>query len=254
MGDLSKMLLVGGVIAGFNREVGEIGMMATVKKMLVRTKTNLEIRYGQEETKKILEKGPVIVVVNHPHQSDVMMIMAALPNRKDFFMIAQSTLMGLGRKIDRHIIPVFINEKQVAMKIWKKWKLEIFTKLHSPSRMPREMEKAKNRESIALASKKLDLGQMVIIFPAGGSENGGWLAGVGYLVKGAKNPGLKIVMANITGSSSWDYFRLIPGISGLLPTIKVRFSAPIGVEELEENEAKEVAWALEKRYRKWLED
>ena len=61
MGDLSKMLLVGAVIAGFNREVGEIGMMATVKKMLVRTKTNLEIRYGQEETKKILEKGPVIV-------------------------------------------------------------------------------------------------------------------------------------------------------------------------------------------------
>lgn len=248
MSDLSQMFLAGNIIGGFDKEVGEIGMIATVKNIFVRTKTKLEVKYGGKETKKILQRDPVVVIVNHPHQSDVMAIMAAMPSRKDFFMIAQSTLLGLGKNIDKHIIPVFINEKQVSMKIWKKWKLEVFTKLHSSSRMTREAEKNRNRESITLASVKLDLGGMVIIFPSGGSENGRWLTGVGYLIKGAKNPKLKIVMANIAGSSSWDYFRLIPGISRMLPTIKVRFSAPIKAKEFKDDEAKEIAKTLEVRY------
>jgi len=254
MSDLSQMVVTGRIIGGFDKEVGKIGMIATVKKILVRKKIKLELSYDRKITGQVLEKGPVIVTVNHPHQSDVMIIMAALPDREDFFMIAQSTLLGLGKNIDKHIIPVFINEKQIAMEIWKRWKVEIFTRLHSHKRTTREIEKEKNKKSVALASAKLDKKHMIIIFPTGGSGNMRWQAGIGHMIKGAKNPKLKIVMADIDGSSSWDYFRLIPGVSWLFPKIKVRFSAPIETGKLKKFEAKEIALKLETKCRKWLEN
>jgi 1-acyl-sn-glycerol-3-phosphate acyltransferase len=254
MSDLSQMVVAGKIIGGFDKEVGEIGMMATVKKMLARTKSKLEITFDGEETKQVLKNGPVIVTVNHPHQSDVMIIMAALPDRNDWGMIVQSTLLGLGKEIDKKMIPVFVDHQKDSLSFWKKSKYIFFAKLHTHKPLSREEGKEMNRRGLIGASSRLDKNELVIIFPTGGSKDGRWFSGVGHMIKGSKNPGLKIVMANIEGSSSWDYFRLIPGVSRLLPTIKVRFSLPIEVNEYRKMKAKEIALKLETKYEEWLKN
>ncbi|MFA6519002.1 MAG: 1-acyl-sn-glycerol-3-phosphate acyltransferase [Candidatus Shapirobacteria bacterium] len=254
MSNISEMTFVGSRIRHFDSQIGEMGLMATVKKLATNTNTKVETSYDSEETKVALKKGPVVVVANHPHQSDVIVIMAGLPDRDDFSMVAMSSLLGMGKNIDRHIIPVYINHRAKNKKISENWQFRLFTKLHSYCQMGEDEEKIKNRQSISLASERLSGGQMVIIFPGGGSANGRWFTGVGYMIKGSTNPNLKIIMANISGTTHWDYFRLIPGLSRILPKIRVRFSAPIGVNEFKESEAREIAKKLETRYEKWLEN
>jgi 1-acyl-sn-glycerol-3-phosphate acyltransferase len=251
MSRLTDIKLIGGWVRWFDTRVGDVGVKDAVTEVMNRTRSKLLVNYlGDSEN--ILKNQPVIVVANHPHESDVLAILGSLPLRTDFGMIANSVLRGIGDNLDKFIIPVYIHHRIENKSVRDEVKIKIFGKIHTSARLETEDEKTKNRASIAKAGLSLDQGGSVLIFPMGGSRDGSWFSGVGHMWRQTKKPEtIKVVMAKIEGTSEWDYLRLIPGISYFLPKFKVTFSPSYGWDKAKNEDAKEITKKMENIYCQW---
>lgn len=249
--DFTKLPLIKNVINKFDKEVQESGFQKALLQILIKTGTNINVINKTDNLTRILKENRVIIVAKHPFEIGILALIASLENRKDLNLIITSSLMNIGNNIDKHLIPVHIYNKEISGKKFH-LKLRILKKLYQTPCLSREEEHQKNIKSISLAIEKLNLGGLVTIFPDGGSNNGKWFNGIGYLINGVKDKNNAFVIkASIQGSSNWDYFRILPGFSKLLPKLKVKFSEPILMESYKDMDPKAITANLESDYKNW---
>jgi len=207
------------------------------------------------QTQKTLERDPVILICNHPHQAEVLVLLGSIPHRPKTFVIIMHNFLSILPALNKHLIPVYIGHKATTRdKDLLKYK--IFQKFHTTQKFTPEISHQKNIKSIALAAKKIDEGALVAIFPAGGTPlRRDFLSGLGHLIKNIKHPQkAKIVMAQIKGTSNLDYFRILPFIGKLLPKFQVDFSTPLKVSDYLSGDGRSIAKKIEVVYYHWSQN
>lgn len=236
-------------LKNFDNKVKNAGFNRAILELLKNTGTKLEIE-GKENIKENLQKDGIIIVANHPAETDVPALLATLEQRKDVYLIINSMFVGFLENMDKHLIPVYVTHGLKESKFDIKERL--FFWMTGKKILSKEESQIKNKASLKKAGKILRNGGVVIIYPGPNIKDGHWFPGVGYLIDEAKsNKKIKVLMAHIEGTSKWDYIRLIPGVAKLMPNFRVTFSNFLNIGQVWQNEAKKTAWYLESVYKNW---
>lgn len=227
------------------------GVSPALKEVVIKCSSAFNIEMP-EATKNIMEKNGVLVVCNHPAQADVLVLLAAIPHRKDTFLVAMHSLMSILPAINKHIIPVYIGHL-LDVKVHNKFIYGLFKKMHFNKEYSQEVAHKKNIKSMVFAAKKIDEGALVGIFPTGGLKNSReFLPGVGHIIKNLKSPKkASIVMAYVSGTSSWDFFRVIPVLNKIFPKLRIKFSEPMQAEKFIAENGRQISHNLQKVYDRW---
>jgi len=243
--------MIKGLVKKINNDVSKNGVVVAMRKFVKSCNTKVLVK-SNKEINRVLKNSPVLLVANHPAEADVLAILSAIKNRKDIFLIINSSLKKIIPELDKQLIPVYIYNKAIKT-LEGKIKLKILSWFHKIQNYPREEEHQKNIESINLASEKINKGGLVIIFPDGGDKKGDWLFGVGHLIHGVKNKEKSyVIRAYIEGTSNWDYLRLLPIIGKLLPKFRVSFSKPLRMDAVKMEDPKVTTSNLENKYWGWI--
>lgn len=245
-----KLLFWEHPISKFDQKIEREGIQKALKDLISIFKIKIET-INQEKAIKVLDKSGVIVASNHPTETDVPVLMSVLSNRPDQSVVAMSSLLNLGKNIDKHIIPVHINHRLMDQnKI--NLKLRFLRLLSQHQEISATEAHNKNIESINQAAKKVRNGELVSIFPGAGSKEERWFNGIGYLINKIGNTNNNwLVLTYIQGTSGWDYLRIIPLFKLLFPKVKIHFHKPISLKNYQGMEAKDITKKLEKIYQKW---
>ncbi len=227
------------------------GLVAVMRTIMARTGNKLIVKNKTEEIKKIMTKEPVLVICNHPAHSDVPILLSTLEPRKDLYLVASHHFINILPNADKQIIPVYVSHKEM---IKNNWKFRLINKLNPVKIYDQETAHQKNIDSISQATKKINSGGLVVIFPAAHSTNNQFMTGVGYLIKKLQKPqNIKIVMAHTQGTSGWDYFRLIPFVNKFMPPITISFTNGGKVSEYINDDPKKTTQNLQQKYYRWVE-
>lgn len=249
---LFSLPLVGFFLQNLDTDLENIGLQKAMMNIVLRSKTKFIISGLDTLLKQILETKPVIVIANHPFDSEEVAIMASLPSRKDSYLIVNSHFMGVSPQLDKHLIPVYIWHHVTDGKP-KKFFGRLLHKFHPTSIYPPDVEEKKNRESIRHAAKIITNGGLVIMFPGRRGKHGHWFSGIGHLIKNlGNNKHSYIVQAFVQGTSDADYLRMFPWFGRFLPTIHVTFAKPIKISDVRQADGKKIAIHLEDGYNRWI--
>lgn len=204
------------------------------------------------QTLNSLQHDPLILICNHPSQAEVFLTLGALPPRQNIFMISIHNLLGIIPALDKHLIPVYINHRLETQNKFD-WKTKLLNFFHYSPVFSKNEAHQKNIDSIKLAAQKIDQNSLVIIFPAGGTDNGrDFLPGVGYLVNQVKKyRQAKIVFAHASGTSTFDFLRLLPFVDKLMPDFKIEFSPVYSLSDFRYANPKISARQLQGAYDHW---
>lgn len=227
------------------------GVVTTFKGILESLGGIIESEKGEEE-RRVLGKEGVLLVANHPAEIDVLVTLATIEERRDWYIIINSMFVGKIEKLDKHFIPVYIdhNLDNNAFSLRE----QIFFLFHKKKRLSKEEAQERNRKSLERAAKMLDKGSLVIIYPGPNKVTGRWYKGVGHIMRQVKKKSkVRVVAGFIEGTSKWDYWRLIPGVSSLLPKFKVSFKLMGKMSDLWEKDATISTEKLEAMYKRWSE-
>jgi len=75
---------------------------------------------------------------------------------------------------------------------------------------------------------------------------------VGHLIKNLKYPEkTKIVMAYVSGTSTWDFLRIFPFVKYFLPKFKIEFSDPIPADNFNGDNGRLISLQLQNVYDRW---
>ncbi len=236
------------ILSRTNHRAEKLGIVAFMKSLIRIGRNNLEVTIPKE-TWKTLAQEPVLIISNHPAESDVPLLLSILQEREDTYLIASHHFLKILPDVDKNIIPVYISHHH-----WETndVRLKIFNKVHHSEIYNQEEAHAKNRESIALAGEKINAGGVVVIYPAAQEMNHHFRNGVGFLMEQIQNPKkAKIVMTYIKGTSPWDYLRLVPFLGKIMPKIKIVLSKPFPVNEVITSDGKATTKKLETKYNSW---
>lgn len=166
----------------------------------------------EERTREILQANPVIIVANHqPNTIEPLMLLAALPSRKDLRLVATPDVAN-----------VFGKETQ-------KYCLRVYHPKKGESAENKEKRQAINEGVIDYAIRELLSGKAIVIFPDGGTGTGKWRRGATRLVEGGfLQKDVYLIMAKIQCPKSSPYKLLFrTHFSGT-----VRFSEPLPIRSL----------------------
>lgn len=244
--------VVGRFIKNLDQDIKRFGLQTGMAKTLSRSHSKLLISGQDKATYRILQKKPVVVIANHPNQSDVFSLLASLPPRKDAFIVAINEIKGLVPHLDRFLIPVFIKHQRPFS--FKERTLNRLLSFFYPTpRLSPQKAHQKNILSIKKSSRTVEKGGLVAFFPGIREANGHWKPGLGYLLKNLNRKDVYIVRVYIKGTSYFDYLRFFPLLGKFLPTMEVYFSKPKLVYRtinLNMN-AREIVAGLEDQYSNW---
>ena len=225
------------------------GVVSTFRGILESLGGVMESEKGSME-KEALSKSGVLLVAKHPAEIDVLVTLASIEERRDWYIVINSMFVGKIEKLDKHFIPVYIdhNLDNNAFSLRE----QIFFLFHKKKRLSKEEAQERNRKSIQRAAEMLDKGALVIIYPGPNRVTGKWYKGVGHIMRQVKNKSkVKLIAGFIEGTSKWDYWRLIPGVSKLLPNFKVSFKLIGRISNIWEEEASLSTEKLENIYNNW---
>ena len=245
--------VVGRFIKNLDQDIKRFGLQRGMAKTLSRSHSKLLISGQKGATYRILQKEPVVIIANHPNQSDVFSLLASLPSRKDAFMVAINEIKGLVPHLDRFLIPVFINHQQ-PFSFREKTLDRLLSFFYPKPYLSPQKAHQKNILSIEKSSRMVEKGGLVAIFPGIREVDDHWRPGLGYLLKNLNRKDVYIVRVYIKGTSYFDYLRFFPLLGKFLPTMKVYFSKPklvYGTVNLNLN-AREIVARLEDQYSNWV--
>jgi hypothetical protein len=210
------------------------------------------VRGKNDLVKKVLEKKAVVIVANHPFESEEVALIASLPSRSDTYLVVNSHFMGVIPSLDNYLIPVYIWH-HVTREKSKKFLGILLHKFHpTPVYSPQEEHK-RNIKSIDRATQIVRKGGVVIIFPGRRSIDGHWFSGVGHLLKGlGKDSDAYVVKAYVHGTRDFDYLRILPGLGRFMPPIFVSFATPTKVDDVYDEDGKKITNKLETEYDSWV--
>jgi hypothetical protein len=222
-----------------------------MKKVLTQTNSGLVIRGLTPSLQKILSSRRVLLISNHPNQAEVLAILAALPQRSDYYLVANHKFFSILSAIDHHLIPVYIDHQSTEKHV--SWKLRLFKIFHRQTNFNKSIAHQKNIGSIALASQKLSAGALVQIFSVIKDATKEFSPGVGYLLKNSQSISkTQVVMIHVAGTSDLDYLRLLPFLGKLLPPFEITFSPAYTASDFVADTGRATANNLEITYRAWF--
>ncbi len=228
MANFKKIPLLGRVASWFDKQVEKGGLQGAAQVLATKLNAKIEICIPQQSI-SILETGPVLVVANHPFDSEWGPLLCALPKRPDIFIISSIRVTMAGSNVSKQIIPVhtksFVESKKLSAILHR-----LSGKKHTVT--AREVYTV-NTKALATALEKLNDGSLVIVFPQGADSSERWQHGLGRLLKAAGSQNIHVLFAHIGGTSNWDWLRFIPIVGKLFPSFKVTFSTPIAVNTID---------------------
>jgi len=234
-----------------NQDVASRGYAAAMSSVLNRTNSRLIVKGLTPSLKKMLSRNRILLISNHPNQAEVLAILAALPQRSDYYLIADHKFFSILPAIDHHLIPVYIDHQSTEKHV--SWKLRLLKKFHHQTDFDKTIAHQKNIDSITLASRKLSTGALVQIFPIIKDATKDFSPGVGYLLKNSKSISkTRVVMIHVAGTSDLDYLRLLPFVGKLLPPFEITFSPAFSASDFVANTGRATANNLEITYRAWV--
>jgi 1-acyl-sn-glycerol-3-phosphate acyltransferase len=239
------------ILRPINLSLKRNGISKTMREIVKKSSRAFTINISKD-TKKVIKNDRVLLICNHPAQVDVLLISAAVPTRRKFFIIAMHNLWSILPAINKHIIPVYIGHRFDA-RSKPDWKVNLLNKIHFTPQYSQEIAHQKNIKSITIATQKIDEGSLVTIFPAGGSSDyHTFLPGVGHIIKNLKYPEkTKIVMAHVSGTSTADFLRVIPFVNKFMPKFKVEFSEALDATDFTGDNGRQIAQNLQNVYDQW---
>ncbi len=237
----------------FDRRVGELGLQPAMLELIKKTRAKFKVGFANVKTKRILEKKPVLLVVNHPFEVEVVALTAALPPRKNTFLIMTREFLSVGENFSQHIIPVYLKKK--VYQETKKLLGRLLKVLKISYGFSDRVAHKKNIASIKLAAVKIKKGNLVVLFPEGlRGKKKVWYPGVGYLLNYlSKNSPAFYVKAYIQGSSPWCILRRVIKVGWLFPKIQVTFAKAVPIRKIlaKKLDSKKLTAYLKKDYLQW---
>lgn len=239
------------VLQPVDRKIKKRDLSSVLKEIIQKSCRDFQINLPGN-SKKVLKKDGVLLICNHPAQAEVLLLLAAIPKRSNFFLVIMHGILSILPSADKHLIPVYISHRLDDQQK-PDWKYNLLKKIHFIPEYSQEVAHQKNIQSINLAAEKIDNSSLVAIFPAGGSENKhDFLPGVGYIVKSLKHPQKShLLMAHVSGTSSWDFLRLIPFFNKFLPKFRIDFSEPSSLDTFSTGTGREISFQLQQYYDSW---
>ncbi len=240
-----------GIFHRLNEDIKNFGVQIAFKHVIEKRGVHFILKGLDPELIKVLSSHRVILVSNHPHEIEPFVLLASLPKRSDAFVVANIMFFNWLSELNKHLIPVHVRHRlgkaeRFRLRARLFWLLPLANKNISYAKGHKE-----NITNINNASKKIDAGGMVIIFP--GVDQKHWFPGVGFLLKHTTTiEPIYMVKVNITGINKLDLFRIIPFLSKLFPPITITFSKAKQVHNLRFRDGKGITMELERDYRKWL--
>lgn len=207
------------------------------------------------ETQRVLSHERVILICNHDYDIEPIILMFALPHRDSLRLIVNDVYVGFLPSFDKYLIPVYLSHIINPKGLMHRVQDQRYGDMRD-STVSKEHNHARNRESIRTASRELDNGSMIMIFPfPSWAPQGKWYTGVGHLLHQTTcDEAIYVVNARITGTCRWDWLRLVPLARILLPRLTVTFDAPYLANDLRSLNGKEITRILEKRYGEWRQN
>lgn len=240
------------VLRPVNQEIKVSGYSAAMKKALKQTSSQLIVKGLTPSLRKTLSSGRVLLISNHPNQAEVLAILAALPQRSDYYLVANHSFFSILPALDRHLIPVYTAHQSAGKHV--SWKFKLLKNFHHHPDPDPITAHQKNIISIALASQKLSAGALVQIFPIINETTKNFSPGVGYLLKNSKPISkTRVVMIHVTGTSDLDYLRLLPFVGKLLPPYEITFSPAYPASGFVADTGRTTSNNLEIAYRAWVD-
>lgn len=245
--NLQNLPIIGNIVKTVSDDAKKYSFQKISLRLINRLNGKLEIIGKTKEIESILKEKPIILVSNHPHDSDTIALIASLPERRDAYIIAIFTTIGIIPSLDKYMIPVYVRHHDIR----KRNALRSFLKIFNPTPIfSPEEEHQKNIKSIEIAAKKIDSGGLVIIFPGTGYAKK-WYPGIGHLIKNLHQKNAYLIKTYIQGTSNLDWFRLSPFLGKFFPPVKITLSKPREIRSLQTNSPKEITRILEKEYNRW---
>jgi len=235
-----------------NQDVKKYGLHQAMFRLSHRLGTDIAVNFQDQKTITTLAKSPCLVVANHPHDAEPLILFAALPPRNDSYLVANVDLMGLIPAVDRHLITVYIaHHFKREKRTWHPL-VQFINRCYPRTEMTDHEAHQKNIKAINLSVTKINQGHLTIIFPE--NRQGNWQTGTGHLVSNLeKNNHPQMVMAYIKGTTRFDLLRTIPWFRGLFPQISVTFSPAINLKPFAKTDPKKIAKTLEIKYKNWAQ-
>lgn len=248
---LSELPVVGNIINSLNNDLEKYPLQKSALRLVNKVHGRLEVLGQTGQTEITLKDRPVIVVCNHPSDSDPIALIASMPEREDAHLIAVHTSLGLCGNLDKYMIPVYVGHHNIRNRNLLRNFLRIFNPI--PIYSPQEEHK-KNINSIKLAAKKIDAGGLILIFPGTGYAPH-WYPGVGYLINNLRgNKNTYLVNAHIIGTSKLDLLRIVPGLGRIFHPVKITYSKPRLINDIRNLPPKDIKQILENEYHNWLKE
>jgi len=90
---ITKAPFVRSFIRYLDQDTPEVGIQKAFLRAAKRSQTKLVVNKVSKKTQEIFKNKPVVIVANHPNEMEPLALMAALPPRKDTYMIISACFM-----------------------------------------------------------------------------------------------------------------------------------------------------------------
>ena len=236
---------------GFNKNIDDFGIQSALNILLKHNHIHFRKIIANPDTNRVLARKASIIVCNHPHQIEPIIILGSTPPRKNVHIVADARYLNLTPALEKHIIPVYIKHNYTKQN-HHGLRVAFIDWLIPQDTFDYQTSHQKNIQNIDRASHILSENGLIIICPI--KRDNSWSDGIGYLVKGVGQSvkSLNLIMAYVQGGSRFDIFRLFPFVNLFFPTIKIFFSSPIELIPYQKSQPKEIKLIIETKYNQWV--
>jgi len=238
------------IIGNFSQNSQELGLAQAAQHTL--QQLGISVNFQGELT----QTGPQLIISNHPSPMDGLVVLSLIA-RPDVYVIAADVNRAFGPTFAEHMLPVFLsNQPMEHILDW--FRIPIATQMEG--NLLRTEAIKRNRTTISQATRLVNEGASVVIFPEGRTPtiNAAWRKGVSFLLHGLIQPDTTITMINIQNVQWSDTLRstILGRFSRQLrPTTFTVNSFELVLSDLPRHlEPKALAGEIESIYRqRWLD-
>lgn len=256
MSRIELIPVLSGLVRELDQNIGRFGLQVGTRRFLEQKGAAIQVSNLNPTVYEILQNRPAILISNHPFSLEPLILCAASPSRKDFFMTGNTFFKGICKNLDEHLVPLFIRHKFFDRQ--QRVLSKVMNFLHPYEVFDAFQEARLNIESLRLAARKIGEGGLVVIFPGASAIPGNeqWQSGVGLILRQLRlrrENDVSLIMAYIKGTSTRDYLRLIPWMQSFFPPFCVTFSEPRNIADIElTDKSSLIARDLEIQYKNWV--